>query len=295
MKIGFAGLGQMGIPIARNLLKAGHDVHAYNRTRGKAEELARDGAKVGTIADAAATGLIFTMLADDRAVEECVFGDSGILENLPRGGLHVSLSTISVALSRRLAEEHAKKGQEYVSAPVFGRPQMAEAAQLAVLVAGPPDAVEKVRPLLEKIGRKLFTLGEEASRANVVKLSGNFLIASMLEALSEVYALARKSGIEPLKCLEILNAIFQSPVYELYGKIVAEERFEPAGFKMLLGLKDIRLALAAAESISVPMPFASLIRDHLISGIARGMSEMDWSAIARVVAEDAGLRARIGK
>jgi 3-hydroxyisobutyrate dehydrogenase-like beta-hydroxyacid dehydrogenase len=290
MKIGFIGLGNMGIAIARNLLRAGHEVHACNRTSSKAEELARDGATVAkTIADAAATGLVFTMLADDRALEECIFGDKGILASLPSGGLHVSLSTISVALSRRLAEEHAKHRQDYVAAPVFGRPHMAEAGQLAVLAAGPARAIEKARPLLEKIGRKVFTLGEEAPRANVVKLAGNFLIASMLEALSEAVALAVKSGIERSSCLEILNAIFQSPVYEGYGRIIAEERFEPAGFNMRLGLKDVRLVLAAGEAAAVPMPLASLVRDHLISGIARGMGEIDWSALSRVVAQDAGL------
>ncbi len=290
MKIGFVGLGQMGSGIARNLVKAGHEVHAYNRTASRAEELAADGAQVArTIADAAATGLVFTMLSDDHAVEQCVFGEDGILAALPRGGLHVSLSTISVDFSRRLAEEHAKRGQEYVASPVFGRPQFAESAQLLVVAAGPERAVQKARPLLEAIGRKLFVLGSDAPLANVLKLSGNFLIASMLEALSETFALAGKSGIEPLKCLEILNNIFQSPVYEIYGKIIAEERFEPPGFKMLLGLKDVRLALAAGEAAAVPMPLASLIRDHMISGIARGMGEIDWSAIARVVAEDAGL------
>jgi 3-hydroxyisobutyrate dehydrogenase-like beta-hydroxyacid dehydrogenase len=160
---------------------------------------------------------------------------------------------------------------------------------LAVLAAGPARAIEKARPLLEKIGRKVFTLGEEAPRANVVKLAGNFLIASMLEALSEAVALAVKSGIERSSCLEILNAIFQSPVYEGYGRIIAEERFEPAGFNMRLGLKDVRLVLAAGEAAAVPMPLASLVRDHLISGIARGMGEIDWSALSRVVAQDAGL------
>ena len=290
MRIGFVGLGNMGGPIARNLLKAGHEVHAYNRTTSRAQELARDGAHLATIAEAAVTGTVFTMLADDHAVEQCAFGDEGILASLPRGSLHVSLSTISVALSRRLAEEHSKYGQHYVAAPVFGRPQAAESAQLVVVAAGPAEGIEKVRPLLEVIGRKLFVLGSDAPQANVLKLAGNFLIASMLEALSEAFALARKSGIEPLKYLEILNTLYQSPVYETYGRIMAEERFEPAGFKMLLGLKDVRLVLAAGETAAVPMPLASLIRDHMISGIARGMGEIDWSAIGRVVAEDAGLR-----
>jgi len=289
MKIGFVGLGNMGSGIARNLIKAGHEVHAYNRTRTRAQDLSREGALVATVSEAAATGTVFTMLADDQALEQCVFGDDGILASLPRVGLHVSLSTISVALSRRLAEEHSKHGQQYVAAPVFGRPQAAESAQLVVVAAGPAQGIEKVRPLLEAIGRKLFVLGTDAPQANVLKLAGNFLIASMLEALSEAFALARKSGIDPLKYLEILNTLYQSPVYETYGRIIAEERFEPPGFKMLLGLKDVRLVLAAGETAAVPMPLASLVRDHMISGIARGMGEIDWSAIGRVVAEDAGL------
>ena len=290
MKIGFVGLGNMGSGIARNLLKAGHEVRAYNRTTRRAQELAREGALVATISEAAATGTVFTMLADDHALEQCVFGDDGILASLPRGGLHVSLSTISVALSRTLAEAHSKHGQQYVAAPVFGRPQAAESAQLVVVAAGPAEGIEKVRPLLEAIGRKLFTLGDDAPQANILKLAGNFLIASMIEALGEAFALARKSGIEPLKYLEIMNTLYQSPVYETYGRIIAEERYEPAGFKMLLGLKDVRLVLAAGETAAVPMPLASLIRDRMISGIARGMGEIDWAAVGRVVAEDAGLR-----
>ena len=291
MKIGFIGLGQMGHPIARNLLKAGHQVQAYNRTPGRADDLKGDGALVvRTVAEASASGTVLTMLADDRALEECAFGDTGILAALPRGGLHISLSTISVALSRRLALEHAGRGQHYVAAPVFGRPPAAAAAQLLVVVAGPAEAIEKARPLLSPIGRKLVTLGTDASEANVVKLAGNFLIAAAVEALSEAFALAKKSGVKVATCQEIVNLLFQSPVYEIYGGIIAEERFEPAGFKMPLGLKDVRLVLAAGDAAAVPMPLASLVRDHLISGIARGMSELDWSGVSRVVAEDAGLR-----
>jgi 3-hydroxyisobutyrate dehydrogenase-like beta-hydroxyacid dehydrogenase len=296
VKVGFIGLGNMGIGIARNLLKAGHEVHAWNRTRGRAEELAGDGARVAeNIAEASAAEVVFTMLSDDHATEECVFGDGGILASLPRGGVHVALSTISVALSRRLAEEHPAQGQSYVAAPVFGRPQAAASAHLVIVAAGPVVAVEKARPLLESMGRKLFVLGTDAPQANVLKLAGNFLIASMLEGLAEAFALARKSGIEPLKYLEIMNTVYQSPVYETYGRIIAEERFEPAGFKLLLGLKDVRLVLAAGEAASVPMPLASLVRDHMISGIARGMGEIDWSAVGRVVAEDAGIGDRRSK
>ncbi len=177
-----------------------------------------------------------------------------------------------------------------MASPVFGRPQAAEAAKLLVVAAGPKDAVERCRPLLEAVGDRLFVLGSEAEAANTLKLGGNFLIASMLEALGEALALMRKSGVDPAQFLEIVNgSLFKSPVYENYGKIIVEERFQPAGFKMSLGLKDVRLILAAGEAANVPLPLASLMRDRLISGIARGYGETDWSAVAKVAAADAGL------
>jgi 3-hydroxyisobutyrate dehydrogenase-like beta-hydroxyacid dehydrogenase len=223
-------------------------------------------------------------------VEEITFGKGGILGALPVNGVHVSCSTISIDLTRRLAESHLQRGQDFVASPVFGRPQAAEAAKLVVVVAGPARAVERCRPLFEAIGQRSFVLGSEAAAAVALKLGGNFLIASMLEALGEAFAFMRKSGVNPVQFLEIMNgSLFKSPVYENYGKIIVEEKFQPAGFKMRLGLKDVRLALAAGEEAGVPLPLASLIRDHLVSGIARGYEELDWSAIARVNAADAGL------
>jgi 3-hydroxyisobutyrate dehydrogenase-like beta-hydroxyacid dehydrogenase len=291
MKAGFIGLGNMGQPMAHNLLKARHELVVYNRTRSRAEELARGGAQVaGTPAEACAPGVVLTMLADDHAVAECVFGAGGILKALPAGGVHVSMSTISTALSRRLAEAHAAEGQSFVAAPVFGRPEAAAAARLVVVAAGPAEALERCRPLLEAVSRKLFVIGAEAPAANILKLAGNFLIASMLESLAEAFALARKSGMDPAQLLEIVNgALFQSPLYENYGKLMVEQRYAPAGFKLHLGLKDIRLALAAAEAANVPMPLASLLRDHLLSAVARGQGELDWASLARVLAENAGL------
>ena len=290
MQVGFVGLGNMGQPIARNLLKASHQVGVYNRTRSRAEALAADGARVApTLAEACAPGVVLTMVSDDHALAECVFNRSGILDSLPAGGLHVSMSTISVKLSQHLAGKHSERGQNYIAAPVFGRPQAAESAQLLVVAAGPSESVERARPLLAPIGRGLFVLGTDAPMANALKLSGNFVIASMLEALAEGFALARKHGIEAAQTLEIVSALFQSPVYENYGRMIADERFEPAGFKMALGLKDARLVLAAADAAGVPMPLASLVHDQLISGVARGLGEIDWSGIARVVAENAGL------
>ena len=291
MKVGFIGLGNMGLPIARNLLKVGHELTVYNRTRSKAEALASAGAKLAnSLAEACAAEVVMTMLADDPAVEQTTLGDGGILNTLASGGVHLSLSTISTALSRRLTLAHTARGQSFIASPVFGRPDAAEAARLVVVAAGPDEAVGRVRPLLEAISRKLFVIGPEPYSANAVKLMGNFLIASMLETLSEAFALARKSGVEPAKILEILNgSIFQSPIYENYGKIIMGEKFSPPGFAMRLGLKDVRLVLAAADEAAVPMPVASLIRDHFVSGVARGWGDLDWAALARVVAADAGL------
>jgi 3-hydroxyisobutyrate dehydrogenase-like beta-hydroxyacid dehydrogenase len=198
-----------------------------------------------------------TMLADDHAVEECTLGDRGVLAALPRQGVHVSLSTTSPGLSRRLAEAHAERDQSYVAAPVFGRPEAAAAARLVVVVAGPAEAVERVKPLLEAIGQKLFVLGPEAPTANVCKLAGNFLVASSLEALGEAFALLRKAGLDPQTLVDIMN-VFPAPVYQYYGQIIAERKFQPAGFAMHLGLKDVRLILGAADDFAAPMPLAGL-------------------------------------
>ncbi|WNG49249.1 NAD(P)-dependent oxidoreductase [Archangium minus] len=292
MKVGFIGLGNMGHAMARNLRAAGHELAVFNRTREKAETLRQQGARVADSPADAARGaeLVFSMLADDPAVEEVVFGGSGLLAGLGQGAIHVSSSTISVALSERLAEAHAKAGQGYVSAPVFGRPDAAEAKQLWVLAAGARADVERCRPLLEALGRGLTVLGEKASAANVVKLSGNFLIASMMEALGESFALTRKSGIEPKVFLEVFQSVFaRSPIFERYATLIAQEQYVPAGFKLRLGLKDVKLALQAGDSLSVPMPLASLLRDHFLEGVARGKGDIDWSALGALAAERAGL------
>ena len=290
MNLGFVGLGAMGSPIARSLLDAGHGVTVHNRTRARAEELVSRGARVAeTVADACRFPVVMTMLADDEAVEATVFGDRLLLETLPAAGIHVSLSTISTELSRRLTQAHASKGQHFVSAPVFGRPDAAAARRLVVVAAGPAAAIEQVRGPLEAIGRKLFVIGEEPPAANTLKLAGNFLIVAILETLGEAFALVREAGIEPARFMEIVNGnLIQSPIYENYGKIIAERRFEPAGFKLRLGLKDVRLLLAAAEERSVAMPMASLLRDHLRSAVAAGLGESDWSAMSEVSARKAG-------
>lgn len=290
MKTGFVGLGSMGSPMAVNLLRAGHELTVFNRTRSRAEELAGEGARVAdSPADAARNAeALITMLADDHAVEEVLF--NGVIGGLRRGAIHISMSTISVACSKRLAGAHRAAGQFYVAAPVFGRPDAAAAAKLWVVAAGPPEQIGRCRPLFDAIGQGVFVVGGEPSAANVVKLAGNFMLASMLETLGEAVALARKSGVDARRFLEIMTGtLFKSPAYETYGTLIAEERFEPAGFRLRLGLKDVKLALGAADGAAVPMPLASLVRDHLLSAVARGYGDKDWSALARVIAENAGL------
>jgi 3-hydroxyisobutyrate dehydrogenase-like beta-hydroxyacid dehydrogenase len=288
MKVGFIGLGAMGRPMASNLLKAGHELIVYNRTSSRAAELARAGAKISDT-PAIAAEIVITMLADDHAVEDVVF--DRLLISLPPGSVHVSMSTISVALSQRMAEAHKQKGQQYVSAPVFGRPEAAEAATLFVVAAGPAEAIRRCQPLFDVLGQKTFMLGEDAASANVVKVTGNFLIASTLECFGEAFALARKHGLDPQQYLEVLTGtLFSAPYQKNYGAIIAQEKYEPAGFRLALGLKDVRLVLAAAESARVPMPVASVLRDQYLGALARGWEDSDWSAIARLAADHAGLK-----
>lgn len=292
MKIAFLGLGNMGSAMAGHLLAAGHELTVWNRTLEKAEPLKSQGAKVErSPSDAVKQAEIaITMLADDHAVESCVLGPGHMLESLPRGATHISMSTISVQLSRKLAEDHARHGQKYIAAPVFGRPDAAAAGKLFVAAAGEKQTIEHCRPVLEALGQKLFVLGEKPEMANVVKVSGNFLIATVIESLGEAIALARKYDIDPHAYVDFLTAsLFAAPVYRTYGGLIADEKYTPPGFKVRLGLKDVKLALSAAEEVDAPLPIASLIRDHLLTAISRGMEDMDWSSTAKLAAENAGL------
>ena len=292
MNIAFIGLGNMGTPMARHLVKAGHSVTVWNRTAAKAEPLRADGVKVASSLAEAATGaeIAITMLADDHAVESAVLHSNSVIDNLPEGATHISMSTISVALTRRLDEEHAKRGQHYIAAPVFGRPEAAAGGKLFIAAGGDKQTVERCLPVLEALGQKVTVIGEKPEMANVVKLSGNFLIATVIESLGEAIALARKYGIDPHAYVDFLTgSLFSAPIYKTYGGLIADEKYSPAGFKMRLGLKDVRLALAAAEGADAPLPIASLIRDNLLTAISRGMEELDWSAAAKLAAENAGL------
>jgi 3-hydroxyisobutyrate dehydrogenase-like beta-hydroxyacid dehydrogenase len=289
MKIGFIGLGHMGSGMAANLVTAGHEVTVYNRTPAKCQALAAQGAKIADSVAAACRGdAVMTMLADDRAVENVTLGAHGILAVLPPGAVHISSSTISVALSARLTAQHADAGQRFIAAPVLGRPEAAAAGQLFVIAAGEASALEVAGPLLEAIGQKTFTVSEVPKMANLVKLSGNFLIAAVIESLGEAVALVGKGGIDAHQYIDILTStLFNAPVYKTYGALIAERKFAPAGFSALLGHKDIGLVLAAADELRVPLAFASVLRDRFLTLLAQGGEELDWSAIARLSAPDA--------
>lgn len=290
MDIGFIGLGNMGAAIVPNLLKAGHRVTVYNRSADKAAPLVTQGAVLAkTIGEAAQGEAVFTMLAHDAALASVVFTPDGLLDVMPAGTIHISSSTISTLMAEQLAEHHAVKMQGFVAAPVFGRPEAAAAAKLFVVAAGAKPATDKVLPLFDAIGQKTFVVCETPSAANLVKLSGNFLIASVIESLGEAMALASKGGIDKSQYLEILTStLFGAPVYKTYGGLIADEKYEPAGFAAPLGLKDIRLVLQAADDLQVPLPLASLLRDRFVRLLANGGSHLDWAAIARLAAEDAG-------
>jgi 3-hydroxyisobutyrate dehydrogenase-like beta-hydroxyacid dehydrogenase len=292
-EIGFIGLGAMGVPMAANLLAAGVKLRVWNRTAGKAAPLIAQGAtEAATPAAAIATGgVAITMLADDAALESVTLGDNGLAARLGAGGIHVSMSTIAPATAERLARYHADRGGIYVAAPVFGRPENAQARQLVVCTSGPAAAKEKARPLLDAMGRAVFDFGEAPGAANVAKLCGNFLIAAAIEAMAEAFAMAEKSGLDRNQVAAMLTkTLFASPVYQRYGEMVAAKRHTPAGFKLPLGLKDVELVLATGGAARVPMPLAGMLRERIIAGLAKGRDEMDWSALALGVLDDAGIK-----
>ncbi|MCV7067102.1 NAD(P)-dependent oxidoreductase [Mycolicibacterium farcinogenes] len=290
MRIGFIGLGNMGAAMAANLLKAGHEVIAYNRSPGKVAALVEQGASAAaSVGDACQGDVVVTMLANDDAVGAVTFGDDGVVASLPAGAVHVSSSTISVAMAQRLTEAHGEAGQGFVAAPVFGRPEAAAAAKLFVVAAGSPAIVDTVSPVFDAIGQRTFVVGEDPQAANLVKISGNFLIASVIESLGEAMALVGKSGVDKQQYLELLTStLFDAPVYRTYGGLLAREEFSPAGFAATLGLKDVKLALSAGDELRVPLPIASLLRDRFLTLLATGGGELDWSAIGALSAWEAG-------
>lgn len=291
MDIGFIGLGHMGKAIAANLIKGGHKLTVWNRSPGPTQDLAATGAQAaGELGDALAGEVVFSMLADDKALRSQLI-ESGALAAAPKSLLHVNLATISVALAEELTELHGNFGQGYVAAPVFGRPDAAAAAKLNIVAAGPTALLDRLQPLFDLIGQKTWRMGEEPRRANAVKLAGNFMIGAAIEAMAEASALAAGYGVPAADLLDLLTStLFAAPVYKSYGGLIAADRYEPAAFKLHLGLKDLRLALAAGEQANIPLPMASLVRDHLISAVALGDGEQDFAALAKIAQRQAGQR-----
>ena len=290
MKTGFIGLGRMGSAMATNLLKAGHDVTVFNRTPEKREPLVKLGAhEAAHISDACQGEAVITMLADDNAVSSAVLGKGGVIESLAKGAIHISMSTISVALSKELARAHAAAGLHFVAAPVFGRPEAAAGAKLFIVAGGDPTTIKICQPLFDAIGQKTTVISAEPQAANLVKLSGNFLIASAIEALGEAIALIGKAGIDRNAYVDLLTStIFPAPAYRIYGKLIAGGKFEPAAFTAPLGYKDVRLAQAAADDLRVPMPLGSLLHERFLRLLARDGDNLDWAAIGGLATLDAG-------
>ncbi|MDB5871406.1 MAG: oxidoreductase [Ramlibacter sp.] len=297
MQIGFIGLGAMGSAIARNLVDSGHTLQVFNRSAGPAEPLRRAGARIAASAMQAARGadVVFTMVADDAAVNAVTFGEAGLLAGLKPGALHISMSTISVAAARDLAARHRDAGVGLVCATVFGRPDVAAARKLYIMAAGADGDLKLAVPLLEQLGQSVGIVGADPSQANLVKLIGNFMLSVVIETLGEACAVAGRAGLDPMHLVELLTGtIFNSLPYKTYGALIASQRFQPAGFQLKLGQKDNRLMLATAEALGVPLPLASLVRDRFLAARSHGAGDgHDWSAIALCALADAGLDRRV--
>jgi 3-hydroxyisobutyrate dehydrogenase-like beta-hydroxyacid dehydrogenase len=281
LDVGFIGLGMMGSRIAGRLIGAGHQVRVWNRERAAVDALARQGARpVATAREAFDGDIVFSMLADDAAVHAVI---DGLLEGAPKRLVHVNMATISVPLARDLAARHRAHGLAYVAATVFGRPELAAEGKLTIVAAGPASAVARIEPLLDVIGQRTFRLGTRPERANVVKLAGNVMLGAAVEAMSEASAFAWSHGIAPADLLDVLtNGVFTAPAYKTYGALIAKQRYEPAGFRLSLLLKDVRLALAAADVAGASMPLADLVHDSLLEAVAHGDGDRDVAALAKV-------------
>jgi len=290
MDIGVIGLGQMGIGIARNIARAGHRLTVWNRDATKAEALVAEGAtSAASPAEAAQGDIVVTMLANDAAVEAVTFGEAGILAARSRA-IHVSMSTIAPTLVAQLDSAHRDAGMRFLSAPVFGRPDVAAAGALNIVAAGDASLIAACAPLFDAVGQRVFPVGERPEQANIVKLAGNFMILAAVESFAEAMALGEKNGVAPATFVEVMTeTLFGGRSHRVYGEILAEQRFRPAGFAAPLGLKDMNLVSGLANDSRVPMPLLGVIRDHLLSAMAREGEDLDWSALALAVRADAGL------
>ena len=291
--IGFIGLGNMGINMAKNLISAGYHLQVYNRSISKADELKQSSVtKCKTPAEAAdGAAIIITMLSEDEVLKEAVLGKDGVLKTLPKGSLHISMSTISPDTSQLLAQHHRDAGGYYLAAPVFGRPEAAAAKKLFIVTSGSQEAKETAKPILECLGQAIYDFGEADGGANVVKIAGNFMIMASLEIMAEAFTLAEKNGLDRVKVAEFFGStIFNAPIYQNYGKLIANKQYQPVGFKAKLGYKDARLAFKLSQQSETPMPVATAVHNRLLAAVAKGWGETDWvEGVGRGVTEDAGL------
>ncbi|MBW4472765.1 MAG: NAD(P)-dependent oxidoreductase [Stenomitos rutilans HA7619-LM2] len=296
--IGFVGLGSMGLPLAINLLESGYELRVYNRTAAKAQSLVEKGAiAVDAPADVVEPGgVVISILSNDQALEEVVLGEQGLLSRLAADSIHLSMSTVAPTTAQKLAAQHTQQGAHYLAAPVFGRPDAVAARKLWITLAGNDVAKARVRPLLETVGQGVFDFGNEAGAANVVKLAGNFLIISAIEAMAEAFTLAEKNGVDRTQIANLFGqTLFACPIYQNYGRMIAQQQYEPAGFKLALGLKDVTLALQTANASQMPLPLASLLHDRLIAAVANGKGDIDWTGLALTISEEAGLKRGSGE
>ena len=290
MRIGFIGLGRMGGHVAENLLKAGHSVTVWNRSPGPVQQLVGQGAVAAQTPQAAMQGdAVFSMLSNDAVMREV--GLAGpLLENAKKDLIHINMATISAAFAQELQAAHAKAGLAYLSAPVFGRPDMAAAAQLVLVAAGDAAARDAMQPVFDRIGSRTVWLGEDAQKANLFKIAGNFMIASEMQATGEAFALLRKGGVDPAAFHDVMSGrLFTGAVFKTYGQMVLNRQYEPAGFALTLGLKDVNLARAAAAGLGMAMPTADLLQRNYNQAVEWGWQDKDWSAIGEVPAKKAGL------
>jgi 3-hydroxyisobutyrate dehydrogenase-like beta-hydroxyacid dehydrogenase len=292
MKIGFVGLGRMGTEMVKRAIAADHELGVYNRSPERARPLAEAGAKVlGSIADAARFGDgVFTMLADDAAVMDVAEQPGGLLQSLPKGGVHICAGTHSVATMQKLKAAHEAAGQILIATPMLGRPEQVAAGMAGMVIGGPKDAVERLKPVLEAIPRRAFEAGPNPVSAAAIKIANNFVLGCAIEAIGEGMSLVRKYEVVPQAFYEVLTeGLFSAPAYKIYGRLIADEKYLPAGQRAILGLKDANLALAAGEAVGVPLPSGNVWRDRLVGAVATGESEHDWAVMAKVQARASGL------
>lgn len=289
MQVGFIGIGRMGKAMCRNLIKGGHRVLAWDISKAARDEIKRDGADIaGSAREAFSGDAVISMLPNDDAMR-ATFMTSDVLK-AGQARIHINMATASLECAAALAKAHADQGIAYLSATVYGRPEMAAERNLNILAAGDPAVIAKVQPLFDAMGKKTWQLGPDPRNSNVAKIAGNLMVACILEAMGEATALARAYNIDPNTVLGVVvGSIFDVPIYRIYSKMIANGQFEPPGFDLKLGLKDAKLALEAGEAAHVPLPFASVLRDNYLDALAHGDGGKDWSAIARVAARRAGL------